>query len=56
MAPTVPLPSGIVDKQLKPFFGSIKLAAVRRKDVVGYINSRMGEVGDGTTIKRSRNA
>jgi hypothetical protein len=51
MAPTVPLSSGIVDKQLKPFFGSIKLAAVRRKDVVGYIKSRMGEVGDRTIIK-----
>ena len=42
---------GIVQKHLKPFFGGMKLKAIRRKDVAAYINSRMGEVGDGTIIK-----
>jgi integrase len=42
---------GIVEKHLKPFFGSFRLAAIRRKDVAAYINSRMGEVSDGTIIK-----
>jgi integrase len=42
---------GIVETHLKPFFGSRRLAAIRRKDVADYINSRMGEVGDGTIIK-----
>jgi len=43
--------AGIVEGHLKPFFGTMKLASVRRKDVAAYINSRMGEVGDGTIIK-----
>ena len=42
---------GIVEKHLKPFFGQMRLAAIRRKDVAAYINSRMGIVGDGTIIK-----
>ena len=42
---------GIVEKHLAPFFGSMRLAAIRRKDVAAYINGRMGEVGDGTIIK-----
>lgn len=44
---------GIVEKHLKPFFGQMRLAAIRRKDVAGYINSRMGEVEDGTIIKET---
>lgn len=43
--------SGIIEKHLKPFFGSMKLASIRRKDVAAYITSRMGEAGDGTIIK-----
>lgn len=42
---------GIVERHLKPFFGTMQLAKIRRKDVVAYIHSRMGEVGDGTIIK-----
>jgi integrase len=42
---------GIVETHLKPFFGKMRLATIRRKDVAAYINSRMGEVGDGTIIK-----
>ena len=43
---------GIVKQHLKPFFGSdVKLAAIRRKDVRAYINSRMGKVSDGSIIK-----
>jgi len=42
---------GIIEKHLKPFFGSFRLAAIRRKDVAAYINHRTGEVGDGTILK-----
>jgi integrase len=42
---------GIIENHLKPFFGSMKLASIRRKDVNAYIHSRLGEVSDGTIIK-----
>lgn len=42
---------GIIEDHLKPFFSTTKLALIRKKDVASYINSRMGEVGDGTIIK-----
>lgn len=42
---------GIVKTKLIPFFGSMKLAAVRKADVVKYINDRTGEVSDGSIIK-----
>jgi integrase len=42
---------GIIEGHLKPFFGKFRFASIRRKDVAAYINSRMGEVGDGTIIK-----
>lgn len=42
---------GIVERHLKPFFGTMQLAKIRRKDVVAYIHGRMGEVSDGTIIK-----
>jgi integrase len=43
---------GIVEKHLKPFFGpEMKLAAIRRSDVIRYIHKRTGEVSDGTVIK-----
>ena len=42
---------GIVKKHLKPFFGEVKLAAIRRSDVVRYMHKRTGEVSDGTIIK-----
>jgi len=42
---------GIVESHLEPFFGSMKLATIRRKDVAAYINSRIGGVSDGTIIK-----
>ncbi len=42
---------GIVEAHLKPHFGSMKLALIRRKDVNSYIDSRIGVVSDGTIIK-----
>ena len=42
---------GIVEKHLKRFFGQMRLAVIRRKDVAAYIHSRIGEVSDGTIIK-----
>ena len=42
---------GIVETHLKPFFASMRLAAIRRKDVAGYIDARMGKVRDGSIIK-----
>jgi integrase len=43
---------GIIEKHLKPFFGpEMKLAAIRRSDVIRYIHKRTGEVSDGTIIK-----
>lgn len=42
---------GILESHLKPYFGSMKLALIRRKDVNSYIDSRIGVVSDGTIIK-----
>jgi hypothetical protein len=42
---------GIVEQHLKPFFGSMRLAAIRRKDVASYIDGRVGKVSDGSIIK-----
>jgi integrase len=42
---------GIVEQHLKPFFGEMKLASIRKAEVLSYINRRMGEVSDGTIIK-----
>ncbi len=42
---------GIVELHLKPFFGDVKLAAIRRADVVRYIHERTGRVSDATIIK-----
>jgi integrase len=43
--------SGIMAKHLIPFFGKMKLGTIKRRDVIAYINSRTGQVGDGTVIK-----
>jgi hypothetical protein len=42
---------GIVETKLIPFFGSMKLASVRKADVVKYIHERTSKVSDGTIIK-----
>jgi len=42
---------GIVETKLAPFFGAVRLAAIRRADVVRFINERTGKVSDGTIIK-----
>jgi integrase len=42
---------GIVETKLNPFFGSMKLAAIRKSDVKRYIDKRTGDVADGTIIK-----
>lgn len=42
---------GIIKKHLEPFFGTMKLALIRKKDVNDYIDSRIGVVSDGTIIK-----
>ena len=42
---------GIIEAQLKPFFGTMKLATIRRGDVVRFIHRREGEVSSGTVIK-----
>jgi integrase len=44
---------GIVEQHLNPFFGEMKLALIRRKDVAAYIESRIGQVADGTIIKEA---
>jgi hypothetical protein len=42
---------GIVEKHLLPFFGSIKLPAIRPSKVHEYIQSRLGEVAAATICK-----
>ncbi|HZY60888.1 MAG TPA: tyrosine-type recombinase/integrase [Edaphobacter sp.] len=42
---------GIVEGHLNPYFGAMKLKLIQKQDVAAYINSRMGEVSDGTIIK-----
>jgi integrase len=42
---------GIVETKLIPYFGKMKLAAVRKADVMKYIHDRTGQVADATIIK-----
>lgn len=42
---------GIVETKLVSHFGPMKLAAVRKADVVRYIHGRTGKVSDGSIIK-----
>jgi site-specific recombinase XerD len=42
---------GIIESKLKPFFGTMKLAMIRRGDVVRFIHKREAEVTSGTVIK-----
>jgi integrase len=42
---------GIIEGHLKKFFGSQRLAMIRRADVVKYIHERTGKVSDATVIK-----
>ena len=42
---------GIVEQHLKPRFKSMKLAALRKADVIRYIHDRTGQVSDATVIK-----
>lgn len=44
---------GIVESHLKPYFGEMRLSLIRRKDVNDYIESRIGNVSDGTIIKEA---
>lgn len=44
---------GIIESKLKPFFGAMKLAAIRKADVIRYIHGRTGQVSDGTVIKET---
>jgi len=41
---------GFIESKLKPFFGTMKLAAIRRGDVVRFIHQREAEVTSGTVI------
>jgi integrase len=43
--------TGIIEQHLVPFFGQMRLAAIRRSDVNKYIISRTGEVSGDTIIK-----
>jgi integrase len=42
---------GIVEAKLIPYFGKMKLAVVRKADVVKYIHDRTGQASDATIIK-----
>jgi integrase len=42
---------GIMEAHLKPFFGTVKLAEVRRADVQKYITHRCGKVSAGSIVK-----
>jgi integrase len=42
---------GVVEKQLKPFFGSMKLASIRRSDVIRFIHQREAKMASGTVLK-----
>jgi integrase len=44
---------GIIESHLKPFFGKMRLALVRPKHVDDYIDSRKGQVSNGTIIKET---
>ncbi len=42
---------GIIESKLKPFFGSMKLAAIRRGDVIRFIHQREAKAASGTVLK-----
>jgi len=42
---------GIMEAHLKPYFGPVKLAEVRRVDVQKYMTHRSGEVSPGSIVK-----
>jgi integrase len=42
---------GIIASHLQPFFGTVKLADIRRGDVQRYITHRSGEVSPGSIVK-----
>jgi integrase len=42
---------GILKQHLKPHFGDMKLAGIRKSDVLAYIHNRTGNVSDATIIK-----
>ena len=50
-AATLERQTGIVNQHFKPFFGAMRLAAIRRADVVRYIHKRTGDVAGDTIIK-----
>src|SRR5271163_2608543 len=42
---------GIVETHLRPFFGTVRLAEIRRADVQKYVTNRSGEVSPGSVVK-----
>jgi integrase len=43
--------AGIVENQLRPTFGAMRLGAIRRADIQEYITERAGEVSPGSVVK-----
>ena len=42
---------GIVEKQLRPAFGAVRLGDIRRADIQQYVTERAGEVSPGSVVK-----
>lgn len=43
--------SGIIEKQLRPVFGSLRLADIKRMDIQHYVTERASEISPGSVVK-----
>ena len=43
--------NGIVENQLRPAFGAVRLSDIRRADIEQYVTERAGEVSSGSVVK-----
>jgi integrase len=43
--------NGIIERQLRPAFGSLRLADIKRADIQDYVTERAGEVSPGSVVK-----
>ncbi|WP_161557597.1 N-terminal phage integrase SAM-like domain-containing protein [Acidisarcina polymorpha] len=43
--------SGIVENQLRPFFGSMPMASIRRAEIQEYVTERAGQISAGGVTK-----
>ena len=46
---------GVIETQLKPFFGSMRVSDIRRADIQRYVTNRCGEISPGSVAREMNN-